>query len=210
MPAGVGVEDRPDGAVELRVHGDEVLAVLESLECDPGPELDRTGDVHDRVDLLRLAEEKRVLGDDRPSGPHRILEVAEARRYYCLVVARVAEDAERLVGATAVDRDDVHSRDAVSDLVREALGHESGAEHPDSDRTAFLLTRAQRLVDDDHRTVPAGSRSASMAILRRTSGSTSASSGQAASFSEISLTGRGQVSPRPGSSHRSPPSTPGV
>ena len=210
MLARVGVENRPEGSVELRVHRDEVLAVLERLERNLCSELDRSGDVHDRVDLLRSAEEERVLGDDGASRPHRVFEVVEVRRFDGVVVAGVAEHVERLLGTSAVDRDDLHSRDAVSDLVREALSHEAGAQHPDPDGPAFLLAGAQRPVDDDHQTAPAGSRSASTAILRRTSDSTSASSGQAASFSEISLTGRGHVSPRAGSSHRSPPSAPGV
>ena len=43
-------------------------------------------------------------------------------------------------------------------------------------------------------------RSAATAILALTSGSTSASRRQAPSFSEISLTGSGQLRPSPGSS----------
>ena len=65
MLVGVGLEDRADRRVELRVHQHDRFAVFERLERNLRAELDRAGHVDQDVDLLRLAEEC-VVCDNRP------------------------------------------------------------------------------------------------------------------------------------------------
>ena len=84
--------------------------------------------------------------------------------------------------------DHAHPRDAVHDLVRQALPHEAGADDADADRAPLGLALLERGVDDDH---------AATSMRRRTSGSTSSSGAQAASFSEMAATGSGQLEPEP-------------
>ena len=204
------MEDRPDRRVELRVHRDEVLSVGERLESDPRAELDRARHIHDRVDVLRVAEKQGVLGHRRAAGAHGVLESAQVVDDDAVLGARVAEDLDRLVRLAPVDRHDLHSRHAVPDLVGQALCHEPCPEKAHPDGPAVRFPGAQRIVDDDHRQALAGSRSGASAIRRRSSGSTSARRGQDASLSDISVTGRGHVRSRSGSSYRRPPSASGV
>ena len=63
--AGVDLQDRADGGVDLGVHQHHVLAVAEGLEDDVGAELDRAGDVDDDVDLARSGRS----GTDRRPRP---------------------------------------------------------------------------------------------------------------------------------------------
>ena len=50
---GLGLQQRPDGAVELRVHEQHVLAVIDRVEHDPRAVLDRAGDLENDVDAVR-------------------------------------------------------------------------------------------------------------------------------------------------------------
>jgi hypothetical protein len=75
LPIGVNVQDRPEGRLELGVDED-VLAVPNRLGGDRGTELGRAGRLDDRVDALRGAEYRRVVGDGRPTRPDGGLESA--------------------------------------------------------------------------------------------------------------------------------------
>ena len=130
-----------------------MLAVAEGLQRDLGAELDRSGDVDQRVDLLRADSSERVVGDHGPSGANRVLEGRPARSPpRCSVEAGVLVDLGRALEAPAVDRRHAHARDAVDDRVGEPLGHESGADHAHPDRAPLALAGLEQVVDDDHRT----------------------------------------------------------
>ena len=60
-----------------------------------------------------------------------------ARRHTGRPRAGVLVDRRRAVEAPAVDRGHAHPGHAVGDLVREPLGHESGADHADADRASL-------------------------------------------------------------------------
>jgi len=193
VPRRVDLEDRADRRVELGVHEHDRLAVLERVERDARAELDRAGQLDEDVDVLGAREQERVVGCDGRPLAQRVLERAGRRDGLRVGEPRVAEDVGGAVGAAPVDRRDAHPRDAVRDLVAEALRHEAGADEADADRAILRLARTQRGVDEDH-----AARSA--LIRRRSSGSTSSSIAQAASFSEISATGSGHSRPSRGSS----------
>ena len=80
MLAGVDLEDRADRRVDLGIHRDHVLAVLERVERNAGAEVDRSGHVDEHVDLLRAAEEERIVRDDRTSGSDGVFELRPASR----------------------------------------------------------------------------------------------------------------------------------
>ena len=200
MALGVHVEERPDRCVELGVHEDHVLAVAEGLQHHVGAELDRSGDIHEGVDLLRAAEEKSVVRDDWPSRANGVLQLTLRRRHHAVLEAGVCVHLGRTLEAPAVDGRDLHSGDAVHDGVGEPLGHESGADHSHTDRASLALAGLEQVVDDHHRSAPPVKRSSWATILALTSVSISDNRGQTQSFSEISLTGSGQLRPRAGSS----------
>ena len=136
MPVGVDVEDRSDRRLELGVHQHDVLAVRKRLEGDVRPELDRAGDLADHVDVLAAAEQERIVGHDRAAGRRgvveRVLGVDRDR-----FDARVPERFGRPFRPTIGDPDHSHPRDAVDDLVRQALPHEAGADDPDANRAVL-------------------------------------------------------------------------
>ena len=107
---------------------------------------------------LGAADQERVLGDDRDAPADRVVELRLRLGHGDVVAARVPVDVLRALGPAVVDRRHPHARNAVADLVGEALAHEPGADHADADRLALPLPRLQCVVDDDHassgRTVP--------------------------------------------------------
>ena len=212
MLVGVGLEDRADRRVELRVHQHDRFAVLERLERNLRAELDRAGHVDQDVDLLRLAEEECVVCDNRPPGADGVLELSRRRRYDHVVASRIVVDLLCALEVAAVHRRHLHSRHAVNDLVREPLGHEAGADHADAHRLSLRFAGAERVVDNDHETAaPCSAGTLGSIVMRRAiSCSFSDRRGKARSFSVISVTGSGQVRPRRGSSWRRPPSASGV
>ena len=195
MLVGVALEDRADRGVDLGVHQDDVLAVPERLEQHVRRELDVAGDLADDVDLLAPAEQERILRDRGPAVADRVLERA-------LRVDRDALDARLGVGRRGAlqravrDRDHAHAGHAVDDLVRQALAHEAGADHPDAHGPPLGLAGAKRPVDDDHAAAP----SPGAAMRRVSSFSTSSRLFQATSLGDIVPGGRGHSSPRRGSS----------
>ena len=58
-----------DRGVDLGVHHHDVLAVGKRLDEHVGTELDRAGDIDDDVDLIGMADQHRVFGDDAPDQP---------------------------------------------------------------------------------------------------------------------------------------------
>src|SRR5262249_61292367 len=74
---GVGalLEDRADRRVELRVHEDDVLPVLDRLECGSSAGLDLTGRLDDDVDALATTYRQQVVGHGRNAGFQGRLEV---------------------------------------------------------------------------------------------------------------------------------------
>ncbi len=200
VPVGVDVEDRADRGLELGVHEHDVLAVRERLERDLGSELDRAGHLADDVDVLAAAEQEGIVRHDRAAGRRsvveRVLRVDGNR-----LQTRVAERVGGAFGSPVRDADHTHAGHAVHDLVRESLTHEAGADDADADRASFSFARPQGRVDDDHDEI---------SMRLRTSGSTTSRPGHWESFSDMTETGSGQVSPRRGSSAGSPPSVSGV
>src|SRR5262249_59597220 len=106
--------------------------------------------------------------------------------------AGVAVRAPRAIHMTIADHGEVHARDGIDDLVRDATRHEPGADHRDLHGIADRSPALQRSVDDDHaeRTCAVGGET-----LSRES-----RSGQSTSFLEITVTGSGQGIPIAGSS----------
>jgi len=207
MTPRVRLENRPQGRVELRVHQDHVLAVLERLEDRVRAELDRAGHVDDDVDVRRSADQHRVGGHDRPAaldgvidGRLRISDHRIDRR------VRVTVAVYGLLDATIEDRHEPDSARAVQDLVRDAARHEARAEHGDADRPPFGFSCRERRVEDDHcAATPTPS-----CIRSRIDGSRSASRGQLRSLSDMSVAGSGHSIASRGSEYRSPLSAPGV
>ena len=149
MPVGVDVQDRPNRRLELGVHQHDVLAVCERLERDVSSELDRARDLADDVDVLAAAEQERIVGHGRAAGRRGVVERV-LRVDGDGLDARVAEDLGGSLRLPVRDRDDAHPGNAVDDLVRQALAHETGADDPDADRPPFGFAGLQRGVDDDH------------------------------------------------------------
>ena len=183
------------------------LPLRERLEHDLRAELDRAGEVDEDVDLLGAAEQERVVGDDGAVRADRVLDLGLAGRDDGVAEPGVVADAQGLLEPAGVDRRHAHAGDAVGDLVRQPLGHEAGADQRDPDRAALCLAPAQCGVDEDHSAALAV---VSAAIRDLISSRTSASGAQSASFSEISVTGSGQLRPRSGSNGDRPPSADGV
>ena len=199
-PVGVRLEDRPDRAVELGVHEDDVLAALDRGERDVGAVLDGPRDFHDRLDRLRRAENRRIVGDRRAATRHCVVELG--RRANLLDGRRpgLHVGLPGSVEPPVRDGDELHPRDGSRDLERDPATHEAGPDHPDPDRPTLPLSDLERAVDDDHRGSAAGS------ARMRTS-----KSGQLRSLSETILGfASGQSIANTGSSQRRPRSASGV
>ena len=187
-------EDRADRGLELGVHQYDVLAVRERLERDMRTELDGAGHLADHVDVLASAEQERIVGHGRAAGRSHILECVlgvDRDRFDAGVPERFGRPFRPTIG----DPDHSHPRDAVDDLVRQALPHEAGADDPDADRAALRFALLECRVDDDH---------PETSIRLRNSGSIASRPGHCESFGDITDTGSGQLSPRRGSSAREP------
>ena len=191
VPVGVLLEDRPQRALELGVHADHVLPLLEGAHRHPGAVLDGAGHLDQAVDALRVGEQIGIGGDAGPPCGDGVLEVGEPLHAHRRR-ARLHEGALRVPDRAVGDRHEAHSRDGVDDLVGDAAGHEPRADHSHTDRAALRLPPAERGVDDDHEACAAPK------------------SGQAASLSEITSTGTGQTMPSAGSSYRMPRSASGA
>ena len=146
-----------------------------------------------------------IVGHHGAVGPDGVLDVGLGRCDHGTFERGVLAQVQTLLELAGVDGRHPHSGDAVRDLVREPAGHEAGADQGDAQRAALVLAAAQSGVDDDH------SAALSRLAIRRSSSSLTSESGvHELSFSEISVTGSGQLRPRPGSNGDRPPSTPGV
>ena len=64
-----------DRGIDLGVHQDDGLAVLEGVEDDMRTELDRSGDVDEHVDVGAARQQERILADDRLALRDEIVEL---------------------------------------------------------------------------------------------------------------------------------------
>ena len=156
--------------------------------------------------MRRAGHEERVLSDDRLARFDGFVESAlgfsnHRRQLAVHVPIRV----ESFVDVAVVDAHHTHACHAVDDLVRQASCHEPGADDANPDRASLFLSRPERCIDKNH-----GVALIAICMRDRSSDSAMARAGHRRSFSEITVTGSGQVSPRRGSSNSSPPSAPGV
>ena len=149
---GLGLEERPERAVELGVHQQGVLAVLDAGEHRAGGLLDRAGHLEQHVDMRARRHQHRILGDRAPPRLDGAGECGRAVADRRVLLAGLGVGGDRL-GKRAVgdgdDADGVAVRQA--HLQRHARGHEAGADHADPDRRPALgHVAGEGGVDDDH------------------------------------------------------------
>ncbi len=206
VPLRVDLQDRADRGVELGVHQDQVLAVAERFERHVRPELHRAGDVDEHVDVLRPAQQHRIGGGHRLPRANGLVDLVlrlRDRRRQGRVGIAVRVD--RAFDAAVGNRHQPHPNGGVLHLVGEATSHEAGTDQAHADRPIGGFACAQCPVENDHAccvtadVAPATSAGAAC-IVRRSSGSASASSGQTRSLSDMSVIGSGQVIASLGSS----------
>ena len=148
------------------------------VEDHAGREVDAAGDLDQGVDRAGSTQERGIIGDRRPPGGDRTLQPAHGIDRRHVADAGLGIGANRRLRMAVRDRHQPHPGHRVDDLIGDRPPHRAGADHSDPDRPAAPLAFLQRAIDDDHASAPTGS---------------GCSSGQAASFSEIMLTGRGSV-----------------
>jgi hypothetical protein len=187
---GLLAQDRPDRSVELGVHQDHVLAVVDRGRDGAGAVLDRAGHLDQRVDAGLAGQEQRIVRDCVTVRGDRRLELVRRRDLDDIVRARLPEGLVGLVERPVRDRDEPHPGHRAQDLERDAAPHEPGADHRDPDRPALAPAALECGVDDLHQP---------------------SKSGQAASFGDTkAFAGSGHSIPKAGSSQRTPPSASGV
>ena len=193
---GVGpdLQDRSEGAIELGVQEDEVLAVVDGGDSRLGTELDLAGGLDDALDAVGGGDEHRIVGDRPLAALDRSRQLRRRGHAHEVVDADVRERLGRFGERAVGDDGDIHARRRLQHLVDESAPGEPGADHAQSYRVAGVLSGPQGLVDDDHDELLSSRRSA-----------------QLMSFSEtITPSVIGQSIPRAGSSQRMPVSAPGV
>ena len=75
---GVGLQDRTEGPVDLRVHQHDVLSRLDCGQRDLRGELDGAGDLDHGIDLLRLGDEQGIVRHRGAALADRLLELPRA------------------------------------------------------------------------------------------------------------------------------------
>src|SRR6266851_147458 len=148
--ARIHLENRADRGIDLGIHQYDRFAVFESLENYVGTELDRARDIDDHIDLARAAHHEGVLGHGGLALANGLVELGLRPRHDDIVEPGVAIDVLSSLGAPIVDSSHAHARNAVSDLVREPLPHEPGADHAHANRLSLLLSGFQSIVDKNH------------------------------------------------------------
>jgi hypothetical protein len=131
---GAALEQRPEGAVELGVHQDDVLAVLDGGQHDGERVLHRAGDLEKHVDMGRGGDEERVFSDRGPAGLDGTSERRRAVAERSARLAGIGVGGDGLLRRAVCHRDDAHGggMDGV-DLEEHARGHEARADHADAD-----------------------------------------------------------------------------
>ena len=171
---GIDLKDRPDRRIDFGVHQHDVFAVLKRLKHDMRTELDRSGHLADHVDKPRARQEERIFRGHWLVRADRVVELLLRVGNDDILVPGIFIDVDRPLDLAVGDRSDPHARNAVLDLIGQALAHEAGADDANADRLAlrlaFLEVRCRRV----SRYTLAMARS--RAILRFTSGSILASS----------------------------------
>jgi hypothetical protein len=150
LAVGVGLEDGADGAVDLRVHEHQVLAVADGVERHVRTELDGAGHLDDGVDALGATQQRRVVGHGLPPRGDGLLHLGNGAREGELLDAGLAVGALGLLRRAVADRHQLHPGDRVLDLIGDAAPHEPRSHHRDADGATFLLAALERRVDDDH------------------------------------------------------------
>ena len=104
------LEDRPECRVELCVHEDDVLSMLDRREAHLETEIHLSGRIHDDVDALRAADQQGIRRDDGRAPSDGILELGERRDLAGdarpVLGVDVSSPLDRAVG----DRDDLDAR----------------------------------------------------------------------------------------------------
>ena len=175
---GIDLQHGAHRAVELGVHQHDVFAVRDPVEDDAGGEVDGTGDLDQGIDRAGRAQQRGVVGDGRTSGVDRPFQGGDTVDGRDLLDAGFGKGAAPGVRMTVGDGDQAHPGDGVDDLVGDRPAHRAGADHANPQRLSRPLAFLQRAIHDDHAGAPTG---------------TGPNSGQAASFSEMALTGSGRV-----------------
>src|SRR6185503_10535663 len=94
---GVGLEDRPDGGIDFRIHEHDILFVLECFERHLGSELDGAGNVHQDINVLRAGEQKRIFCDDRLTSANGVVQLPLSGSNNYIRKSRVIIEAKSLL-----------------------------------------------------------------------------------------------------------------
>ena len=152
---GPQAEDRADGAVDLGVHQDHVLAVLDARTAPGGS---RTRRRRSRRRRRRPAPAGTTAAKSSVTTGTPAASAASASA--TVLDPPSTGDAGLAVGALGLgdravdDGDHAHAGRRVDDLVDQTAAHEAGADQGHPDRAALGLAALQRGVDDDHELAP--------------------------------------------------------
>ena len=180
----VGLENRADGAVELRIHEHHVLAMRDRFEGDLRAVRHVAGHLDDGVEPVGATQQHRVLGDGRLPATDRIVERTDVIDRDRIGAARFAVGTPGVGKRAVAHRSKPYPGHRIDDLVGDSAPHEARAHHAHAHWVARGGARGERPVDDDH----AGT--AALAPRR----------GQFRSLSEIDVTGCGHGMANAGSS----------
>ncbi len=184
------LQDRADGAVQLCVHEDHVLAAVDRLQDDPCRRLEAPGHLDQRVDRWRRTDQARVVGDDEAASGDRGLELGEAVHLGDVGGARLEVRVPGVRDGSVRDCHEANPAEDAQELAGDPAPHGPGTDHRHPDRTPLCRTLLEEAIDDHH--------------------GRDSRSGHASSLAEMTLTGNGQSIPSRGSSHRIPRSASGV
>src|SRR6185295_1449812 len=113
-------------------------------------ELDRSRDVDDDVYLPGSADEKWIFRHHGPTIPYGLIELVLRARHYDVFKSRVTENMFGAFRAPVVYSRHAHSGHTVRNLVGQALAHEAGTDHADTNGFPALFPGFQGIVDYDH------------------------------------------------------------
>jgi hypothetical protein len=151
---GIHFEDRAKGAIEFRVHENEVFAVLDRGEGDVRGVLDRASDLDHGINTRGLAQQQRILGNGvmpPGQGVFKVCQVVSATdRLDAGFPIRACGAVEMAVG----NGHQPHSADGRKHLQGDSASHESRTHHGHADRLVCFLAAFKSFIDDDHFLLP--------------------------------------------------------
>ena len=136
--------------VDLGVHQDDVLAVLECLQHDMGAELDGAGRIHHHIDELGTGQQQGIIGRDRTVRDDRLVELPLRSGHDDVLAAGIAKHVERALRIAVGYGDHAHPGRAVHDLVGQALRHEAGADDRDPNGISVFGACLESGIDQYH------------------------------------------------------------